>query len=1074
MPLDNLKLISAGAGSGKTYRLTEELTQLLQSGSVRPTGVIATTFTKRAAAELRERVRVKLLREGLGHEANELKNALIGTVHGLGVKLLKRFAFEAGVSPQVDIIADQDHQRLFNLSMASAIAVDDIEDMEALCERLSLSRDGELYNWRKDVLRLVEVVRGNAFTSAQIQDSKKRNWEALSEQLPEPATDLTVSQFVNRLKIALTETIAALENNEADGTKTTATYIQKLKGLSNTLKRGHTLPWADICGLANPKVAVKSKALVAPIKELGELHASLPAFQHDLRTYLAYIYDFADQAIREYDTYKKARGRIDYTDMEVLVLDLLGDEHVRTTLSEELDLLIVDEFQDTSPIQLAIFLQLSQLAKRSIWVGDPKQSIYGFRGAEPRLMRAVMDANGPIKPENIQTHSWRSREDIVRACNAIFTKGFPEMSEEAVALSPVRTRAGGGRFNRPAESAELAEKSGIVHWVFNLEAKARYAAAWHYDMTAKAIAEMLAAPPLIGPKDGPERRMLPMDVAVLCRTNKECENFARALAKQGLPAAIARTGLLATAEATLVLACMKYLLDRHDSLSIAEILLFGSRKSLASIVEHRLDYLAALEDADVENDDWGSEASELQTLNELREVTGQYATSELLNILLERLDVRRTVVAWGDGEQRLSNIDELRRLAVEYEGNCHRLHRAASLPGYLLYLDQLRRERMDKQGAAERPEAVNVLTYHKSKGLEWPAVVTMALDQDLRADVWGLSVVPLREVDLNEPLAGRWIKYWVNPYGKLSKDIPLLEALKESRWQTQATEDARGEEARLLYVGMTRARDYLILPTAKKGAGWLDRVFERGGGLTPVLDPASTDAPFDWKGNEVHKALKTWTEPRNISSKDLTPSPTSFLRTSEPSQDQHVPLGPDPAWSAARYATSTLRAIHFYHDCPEPDPEVNERMYSRAVGAFLISDHPSLPAGLRDERARQLLANYLPTNDVLARPVLQQADSFTAWLDFFGARTQVQRREQLMSKLGNRAVAMEVDYLITTEGGLVVIQDVHLSPKLIEQEGPKYATDLALLKELVAKSYGVSPKAVFLHLPGAGAVFELA
>jgi len=127
MPLSNLKLISAGAGSGKTYRLTEEMTALLTSGAARPSGIIATTFTKRAAAELKERVRVKLLREGMTQEANELKNALIGTVHGLGVKLLKRFAFEAGVSPQVDIIADEDHQRLFNLSMAAVIKVETIE-----------------------------------------------------------------------------------------------------------------------------------------------------------------------------------------------------------------------------------------------------------------------------------------------------------------------------------------------------------------------------------------------------------------------------------------------------------------------------------------------------------------------------------------------------------------------------------------------------------------------------------------------------------------------------------------------------------------------------------------------------------------------------------------------------------------------------------------------------------------------------------------------------------------------------------------------------------------------------------
>ena len=87
----NIRIISAGAGSGKTYRLTNELVKLLQGG-VRASGIIATTFTQKAAAELQERVRVRLLGEGLTEQADELNNALIGTVHALGVKPLKRFA----------------------------------------------------------------------------------------------------------------------------------------------------------------------------------------------------------------------------------------------------------------------------------------------------------------------------------------------------------------------------------------------------------------------------------------------------------------------------------------------------------------------------------------------------------------------------------------------------------------------------------------------------------------------------------------------------------------------------------------------------------------------------------------------------------------------------------------------------------------------------------------------------------------------------------------------------------------------------------------------------------------------
>ena len=95
----------------------------LLKGGVRASGIIATTFTKKAAAELQERVRVKLLQEQLSEQADQLTNAMIGTVHSLGVQLLKRFAFEAGVSPQVSIIADEDHQLLFNQSLTTILTL---------------------------------------------------------------------------------------------------------------------------------------------------------------------------------------------------------------------------------------------------------------------------------------------------------------------------------------------------------------------------------------------------------------------------------------------------------------------------------------------------------------------------------------------------------------------------------------------------------------------------------------------------------------------------------------------------------------------------------------------------------------------------------------------------------------------------------------------------------------------------------------------------------------------------------------------------------------------------------------
>ncbi|MBB4077832.1 ATP-dependent exoDNAse (exonuclease V) beta subunit [Lewinella aquimaris] len=1073
--LNNLKLISAGAGSGKTYRLTQEMADLLTSGAIRPSGIIATTFTKRAAAELKERVRVKLLREGMTREANELTNALIGTVHGLGVKLLRRFAYEAGVSPKVDIIADGDDQRLFNLSMAAVISLEQIRHIELLCDKLSLSRNGEKYNWRKDVLGLVEIIRGNNFSPEDIERSKRNSWEKLAEFLPDRHPTLTLAQYNTRIQRVLKETYEAIFANEADGTKKSESAAVSLRTALQTLKHRDYLPWLDYAkmGRYEREVGAKSRSLVAELVEIGAQHAALGAFQDDLKDYQDLLFDCARASIEEYDRYKKNRGRIDYTDMEVLVLQLLDHPSVRAALSRELDLLMVDEFQDTSPIQLAIFLRLSQLAKRSIWVGDPKQSIYGFRGAEPRLMAAVMNANGPIDPANIQTQSWRSREDIVYSCNSLFVNAFPEFKPEEVALEPVRKREG-SKF-APPESCGLRGRAGLVHWHFEVEGKGRHSIAFMQATLAKAIRELLANPPLILPKGSAEERPLRAgDIAILCRSNYGCVAVAEALSGQGIPAAIARTGLLETAEATLLLACLKYMLNGGDSLSVAEIMLFGCRHSLTDIIDHRLAHL----ESEQHESTWGSELELLERLEDLRAITAEYSTSEILNIVLERIDLRRIAVAWGDGEQRLSNIDELRRLAVAYEDNCHRQHRAASLGGYLLYLNQLLREREDKQGAGERPEAVNVMTYHRSKGLEWPAVICFNLDQSLRAGVWGRAVIPddpQAAVDLSNPLADRWLRYWVNPYDRLSGGIPWVDALDESEYKDQAVTEALAEEARLLYVGFTRARDYLILPTGKPGAPWVDRVYGRGGKTTTVLEPATTETPFSWAGHDVDKTNRHYTEPTSQPRSPMVHSPIPFLVGERPGRRTYTSQLVDEEFLVMRYGSSTAGETYAYFHPAEPDPATDLRLYARCISSFIAGDPgPRSGDAVREELAYGLLANFRPGGEVAPDQLIAAANSFQQFTDGNWPDANIVRNWPLRGELGGRRYRGTIDFLGEMPGGAcVLIQDVCLGPKQYQAQMGARMAELRLQSELIERIHGGKVAAAFLHLPATGCLNEV-
>jgi ATP-dependent exoDNAse (exonuclease V) beta subunit len=1069
--LEQLKLISAGAGSGKTYRLTNEMAQLLTDGTVRPSGIIATTFTKRAAAELKERVRVKLLRSGMSAEANALQNALIGTVHGLGVKLLRRFAYEAGVSPQVDILPEGDEQRLFNLSMAAVISLEQIREIEGLCLRLSLSRNGEKYNWRKDVLGIVEIIRGNDFNAAAIAESKQRSWSTLAEFLPS-VSEMSLEQYRARMQRVLGETYRALDENEADGTKKTASAAQYLRTALATLRERGGLPWMEYAkfGRYEREVGAKSRELVVELVELGQQHASLQAFQSDLRRYTNLLFDCAAASIQEYEAYKKNRGRIDYTDMEVLVLRLLDHPGVQATLTEELDLLMVDEFQDTSPIQLALFLRLSQLAKHCVWVGDPKQSIYGFRGAEPRLMAAVMNANGPLRKENIQTSSWRSREDVVYVCNSLFVHAFPEFSEAEVALDPVRQR-GGSEFAAP-ESERLAETAGLIHWHFTPEGKGRHSQAFMQATLAKAVRDLIEDPPLIQPKGATEERHLrPGDIAILCRSNYGCVAVAEALSAQGIPAAIARDGLLKTAEATLLLACLKYLLNPNDQLSVAELLLFGCRHELPDIIDSRLEHVLA------EAENWGQEEEIVATLNDLRAASKEYAPSELLNIILERTDLRRIAAAWGNGPQRLANIDELRRLAIAYEEHSHQQHNAASLGGYLLYLNELLRAGDDRQGASSHGGAVNVLTYHKSKGLEWPAVICFNLDQKLRAEVWGRAVLPQRDgeaVDLSAPLGNRWLRYWVNPYDKLTSGIPWADALNESRWKELAEAEAGAEEARLLYVGFTRARDYLILPTGKPGAPWVDRVYGRGGTQTIVLSPDTTETPFSWDGHDIDKTTRQYIEPTRQPRTEEKVSPLPFLRAPRRGAQAHLPRVVDDAFLLEHFGSGRQLGINQYVDDPRLEPATDLRAFSRAAAVFITGDPRDQGDAYRLELAGRLLSNFHVGGEPDAGWLLCASVGFRSFIDAHWPDCDCGHAVALRGTVKGRRYSDRAAYVITDTTGLVhLIHDSDWPPKQVEQQFALAAAEVRLRAEVLRQSGKAAIGRAFIHLPAAGRLIEI-
>jgi ATP-dependent helicase/nuclease subunit A len=1046
------KIISAGAGSGKTYRLTQEMVTLLRTGT-RASGIIATTFTSKAAAELQERVRTKLLEEGLTEQANDLSNALIGTVHGLGVKLLKRFAFEAGVSPQVDIIADEDSQIFFNQSLSQILTYERVETMNNLCDKLGLTKKGT-YDWRKDVHQLTDVARANAFSKEVLEQSKIRSFETFKAFLGDPLS--SPINYYEKLTELLTQTIDTLDAG-ADETKVTGDGKGELKIIRNELRQRESLHWHQWVKITKLKVGAKSKEAVQELVDFAKMHTQFPDFQDNIRDFIYKMFDIAMQAIAEYDKFKKQRGLIDYTDMEVLVRLLLNDPSVLAVLKEELDLLMVDEFQDTSPIQLDIFLKLSKIAKDSIWVGDPKQSIYGFRGAEPRLMHAIIAHIG-IKSEDILKDSWRSRPDIVNATNAIFCKAFAELPAEQVALRPKRK-----------DGAE--QKDALMHWHFIFDnggdaRKRQPGSPWSENCIAESLKVFLERGALILPKDEKTYRpALAGDIAILCRTNDQCKNMAEALHRIGLKAAIARTGLLETAEAKLILAVLRYILNKHDSLSVAEILLLAEKKELAEIIEHRLQYLDDLVEG-VYNEKWAIDNDFIRKISDLRKETTELSSNEILNLVLEELDLRRIIAAWGNATQRLENVDVIRKFSLKYESACNRLHKAASLGGFLLWLGNLQDRDQDTQSSGENKDAVNILTYHRSKGLEYPVVIMGSLENNIRDQVFGMSIEPDvageegKTVNLDDILGGRWLRFWVNPYGDLYKNTELAEHIDSSDAKAKATLAALAEEARLLYVGITRARDYLIFPTSQTPTKWLNRSWHNGKEDFPTLE-SGNDTPFQWEEKYLMKEYEEFYYEKDFGYADAQIERISFIQERF-GKNSYAPYKMDVE-KEHNFAEHRVHQAG-YGTSMKLKEDAQPFLVAKAFNTYLTAASPDAS---RMALAKNIVERYAITDMVDYQQLIKTGDAFLAHLNKKFAVKNIQYRYPIRTHFNHRLFETVIDVFIeTTDDKICIIKNIDFSStdtRKILTEAGQYAKELNWMKKSVLHLHPWVKVETYLH-----------
>jgi ATP-dependent exoDNAse (exonuclease V) beta subunit len=1046
MPDVSIRIISAGAGTGKTHRLIVDLEQLMGGeGKLSPDRLLAVTFTRRAAAELRERLRQELYKTGCNQAADRLDTSLVGTVNSVCGSLLQLVAFEAGLAPSLNVVAEQDQQVLFNEAVAAVMDEGRVSVLEEIAERFGFGAGRNPHDWHKDLRDIIDAARSNGISAQILKSCAAKSLEGMVALLP-PCWSQTEEELDWALKQAIERTIEEMRKVD-DQTKGTREYADLLEETKHRLRHGASIPWGLWVKLTKAKPTKKSESIAESVRQAAFRHPSHPGLRRDIEVFVQTLFSFAADAIEYYQRYKRERGLVDFVDQESLLLNALDIPEVRKRFQDEFDLLIVDEVQDTSPVQLALFIKLADLAGHSIWVGDPKQSIYAFRGAAPSLMDAVIKELRGFGEDDILKTSYRARPELVRFVNAVFV---PSLSQ--VALMPHRPNPAGATVPLRA-------------WLLDGSNKEQRAG-----QIASGIVDLLAEAPVIFDEfSSCERKARAGDMALLCRTHDDSRDMANALVARGVKVAIARPGLATTPEGKLALACLRLYSNPSDTLARAEIKVLTSKDPKPEEwLQERLEYLQSGQPSGA----WGNDHPVIAKILVLAQRAFIFSPVEALEEIIEAVDLRRLTMGWGNLERRLGNVERFRALTRDYEETCSQQAGAASIGGFLFWLQGLVKSEEDCQSEGNGPDAVNILTCHGAKGLEWPIVICANLDTNFKEKIWGLTVIDDRDgIDLAAPLAERWLRYWPWPYGAQCIGTGLREGLDGTPELNKATAETEAEELRLLYVTLTRARDYLVLCLNTKVNAWLDLALGKAGhSLTVPAD--ATEIELEWDNEKEHLKMQVL-RPQGSAIPDCERATTTWVADRK-GRGQHPAAVLNPSTFQGSGPSMAGKPVLIGKRIKIKGKPVLESL-GTALHDFIAAD----ANGKKPETERILMLSGILLRHGLAGAVNPEVVIFNcdAFYRFISDRFKLIRiltEWPASMTIEDQYLTGNVDMILDTEEGWVVI-DHKIFPggkEDLRSEAAAYGGQLSAYSDILEKATGKKPVACLIHFIIAGAIVE--
>lgn len=825
--------------------LVERYLEILRTQKVSVDNIVAITFTNRAANEMRQRVRTKidaLLRETSGNERQSwlrhkraLEAAVVTTIHGFCSRLLHEFPVEANIDPQFVLL--DEHQSAMMLEAVVEEALTDA--IHHGNEKIVLLTQGATRAVLANALvELYRRYRGEGLSLEAIEKLSARNhaaeadyaaaFKALDGAMADLISARGLSPDAERKRGKAAQEWPALRQilSRPPTDETIATYCQGIEDLWEARPRKGSTP-----------VIERLDELLWDAKSSDRLRGRVPCLGFDLlaKDYALALIKLLREIDRRLETEKQRLSVLDFDDLQLRTLQLLERPEVLTRVTERYRFFLVDEFQDTNGLQRDLMNRLALGRGANLFiVGDRKQSIYGFRGADvdvfSEMTAAIVNAGGAPQPLHL---NFRSQKPLIDSFNFLFGRIFTARAEvPATELGQL------GFVEHEPSVAQRAAKheAPLIELMVSVLPESKTSAAESEEgaeegdplgaqerdaeQVAARIRSLVSGPDFsLGNQASPDLSLGHFkygDIAILLRAFTGVWTYESALRRAGIPyLTVQGKGFYQREEITDLIQLLRFLDNTTDELALAAVL----RSPLGGISDNALLALrCAPRVTDVGDPERLHRRHLRRALRSHREIQfideadhaaldrvsewldllirrrNRYSISELLRFAVASSEFTVVIAANFDGAQRVANVEKLFRLAEQFEKS-----------GYLIrdfvhYVEEFEAigGRESEGQMDESANVVRLMTIHQAKGLEFPVVIIPDLHREQKPREAWYALDRHKGFSVRVP-DGR---------GQAVRGSLFNQLRQRGRWREEF------ESMRLLYVAATRAEDRLIFSGA--------------------------------------------------------------------------------------------------------------------------------------------------------------------------------------------------------------------------------------------------------------------